>query len=318
MTHDPEHPGGYPHSGPHGFEPARPGGPAPYPQVGGLGQAHWPPPPPQMPAGGGPMPGMAPTPAGAPPAQLGTRAGARVIDLLIIGVPVLLVYGAIFYAVVSNLAQTHAMSFDIAFEALAGSDDRAAELLIDRIGPAMTGWSIGLGLVAWAVVSAYFILLESKTVGTVGQRLLKIRVTDATGGRPTAGAAAVRNLPVIIYWFASVFTVAAAPISVLGSLAALGMVIAVAVTVGQDPYNRSWLERLAGGLLVTRVAVSVPPYPPQQPPYGGPQYPQPTPPQQYPGQSPYPTYPPQGGGHPQPPYPQQPPTQPGQQPPYPH
>jgi uncharacterized RDD family membrane protein YckC len=127
---------------------------------------------------GGPPPGgygsSAPQPYGAPPAQpvrggvpsgtagLGARIGARLLDVLIVGIPAAIVLGLV------------------------------------GLG-AGAGGMFGLRNWLWnAIVSilwfGYFVLMESNQGATIGKRLLNLRVVTADGSNPAMDVAAKRNI----------------------------------------------------------------------------------------------------------------------------
>jgi uncharacterized RDD family membrane protein YckC len=127
---------------------------------------------------GGPPPGgygsSAPQPYGAPPAQpvrggvpaatagLGARIGARLLDVLIVGIPASIVLGLV------------------------------------GLG-AGAGGMFGLRNWLWnAIVSilwfGYFVLMESNQGATIGKRLLNLRVVTADGSNPAMDVAAKRNI----------------------------------------------------------------------------------------------------------------------------
>jgi uncharacterized RDD family membrane protein YckC len=148
-----------------------PGGYPQHPQQqGGYGQ------PPQQPYGGGPS---------GPRAGFWQRVGAYIIDIIIITIPTLIVFGL-----------------------LGGFEDLDQES--QSFTPFNSGEDLWYTVLGTAITMAYFILLEGGSSGqTIGKRALSIRVIhQQTGGSigytRALGRNAVRTLPSlipIISWF---------------------------------------------------------------------------------------------------------------------
>lgn len=155
-------------------------------------------------AGMPPPPGSTPgPPAGTASgtADIGVRIGARLLDVLLVGIPASIVL------VVTGLA--------------AGG---------------LTGMS---GYVPSLVYSllwfGYFVLMESQTGATVGKKLLNLRVVTADGRFPSLEAAAKRNVWMLL-----------GLIPLIGGLLSLAALIAIIVTVSNDPDNRGKHDEFAG------------------------------------------------------------------------
>lgn len=104
-----------------------------------------------------PMPGAPVAPAGPVPGELLPRLGARIIDGLIVGIPM---------AIVS--------------------------LVITFATGAWLGGFIG-GVATAAVMIGYFVYLETTKGQTLGKQLLKLRVVGPDGGLPTQQQSLIRN-----------------------------------------------------------------------------------------------------------------------------
>jgi uncharacterized RDD family membrane protein YckC len=162
----PSQPPQYPSAPPPGGYPQHPQ------QQSGYGQ----PPPTPSPYGGGPS---------GPRAGFWQRVGAYIIDVIIITIPVLIVFGL-----------------------LGGFDDLNDDSRAFRSFTA--GEDIWYTLLGTAVTMAYFIILEGGSSGqTIGKRALSIRVIHQQTGGPIGysralGRNAVRTLPSlipVITWF---------------------------------------------------------------------------------------------------------------------
>lgn len=224
---DPSNPGGTPPQGPDlgkGGPAGPPPGAYPPPPQGSYPppQGSYPPPPQQ----GGFPPPAPPVNAGqygqpdavngiGAPASLGVRFGARVIDSLVVGIPVYIINLVLFWTAPWILA------------------------LLVSIVLAFAGF-------------LYFVYFETQKAGTtVGKKLLKLKVVGAQGGVPTTDESAKRNswmllgvlssLPIIFLGF-------------IFGLIWLGLVIAIAVTINGDPRNQGWHDKFAGGTTVVRTA----------------------------------------------------------------
>jgi uncharacterized RDD family membrane protein YckC len=116
-------------------------------------------------------------------------------------------------------------------------------LSIPNIG-LVYGLDVGTGWLApqFVLSYAYFILLDAYWGTTVGKRLLRLRVTGPTGGRPDLGQAARREafmlLDVIrLPWVGSPALIAA---------------IVIAVTISKSPTKQGWHDQFAGGTRVLK------------------------------------------------------------------
>lgn len=163
------------------------------------------PPPPPPPSAHEGAPGGAPDGAWSSPQSsgqfggLGKRFLARIIDGLIIGIPVaiILIFGL-------NLS---AQGF---------------------LYTALTSL-INLG---------YFIWLETSQGGTIGKRLLGMKVTDEAGAAITPEQSFKRN-----WWLLLSI------IPVIGGLAGLGVAIYIAVTISSDNRNQGFHDKMANALV---------------------------------------------------------------------
>jgi uncharacterized RDD family membrane protein YckC len=101
-----------------------------------------------------------------------------------------------------------------------------------------------LGGVITAVLGlGYFGYLESNRGQTVGKQVMKLKTVGPDGSsNPTMNEAVKRN---IFYTFGIV--------PCLGSLAALGAVILIAVNINSDPKRQHWFDKFAGGTQVLKI-----------------------------------------------------------------
>ena len=76
--------------------------------------------------------------------------------------------------------------------------------------------------------------------GSLGKRLLRLRVVGARDPRPGLGAGATRNL-----WGLSTLLPAVLP-PVIGNALAVAVSVAIAISIARDPQERGWHDRLAG------------------------------------------------------------------------
>lgn len=196
---------------------------------------------PQYPQYQQPYPGGANQMGGAGrPADLGSRFGARVLDSLIVGIPVLIV-GFIFAAI----------GFAAAYN-LGGSD---------------TSFSVGfwIGSVIYSALSfaawvGYFVWMESSRGQTLGKQICNIRTEGPNGGNPTIEQALRRNAYVVIFAggsligsvlaIGSVLGAVGAAVSWISSLAALAIVIVMAATISSSPTKQGKHDEFAGGTRV--------------------------------------------------------------------
>lgn len=206
---DPNYPGGSPAPGPD-LGKGGPAGPPPgaYPPPG---QGSFPPPPPPVDAGQYGQPGQYGQ-AGAiggvgAPAGAGVRLVARIIDGLIVGIPVSIVNQILWIAAPWPLALV--VSLILAFASF-----------------------------------AYFVYFETKQNGvTLGKKFLNLQVLGAHGGVPTTDESARRNAWMLLGVLVAI-PVFIFPL-VLG-LVYLGLVIAIGVTISNDPGKKGWHDKFAG------------------------------------------------------------------------
>lgn len=156
---DPNYPGGNPTPGPDLGKGAPAGPPGSYPPP----QGSYPPPPP---ANAGQY-GQPPATGAGTTAELGIRFGARVIDWLVVFIPVNAITFVLFWTAPWALALI--VSFVLSFAGF-----------------------------------AYFVFFETKQEGsTVGKKLLKLKVQGANGGLPTIDESVKRNswmLLIVLTW----------------------------------------------------------------------------------------------------------------------
>jgi uncharacterized RDD family membrane protein YckC len=88
---------------------------------------------------------------------------------------------------------------------------------------------------------AYYVWLESSRGQTLGKMALSLKAHGPDGALPTTEQAMKRNA-----WYLLGI------IPVLGSLAQLVIVIAIAVTISNDPQGRGLHDNFAGGTVVTK------------------------------------------------------------------
>ena len=88
----------------------------------------------------------------------------------------------------------------------------------------------------------YAVWLESSRGQTLGKMALSLHVQGPNGGYPTPSEAFRRNAYVLL-----------SLVPIVGGLASLGIVIAIAVTISNDLYGRGLHDNFAGGTIVQRV-----------------------------------------------------------------
>lgn len=167
-------------------------------------------PPPPGNEGGAPPPPQ-PTPPQAPPADpnaggggggggggstatLGVRFVAKLLDGLIVGIPL---------AIVLSIAGVNTLSYVYT-------------------------------LVQAVVYIGYLSYLESTSGQTIGKKIMNLTVVDEAGNPPSLEAAVKRNA-----W------AALGIIPILGGIAQLAAVIAIAVTISSDQFNRGFHDKFA-------------------------------------------------------------------------
>jgi uncharacterized RDD family membrane protein YckC len=175
MADQPQPPGGYQPPPP----PPAGGGYTPPPPPGGYAP---PPPPPPPPAAYVPPPAPAAAAPGIGYGGFGLRFVARLLDSLILGIPF-----SVLFALIGGLAVASV------------STTVDANGKINTVAAGGAGGLLILLYLALLVVSVlYFVVLWSRG-GTIGQRLLKLRVVDATtGANISMGKAFLRYVGLII------------------------------------------------------------------------------------------------------------------------
>ena len=163
----------------------------------------------------GPAPGVA-------YAGFGVRSVAYLIDWVLLGFVSAIIW---FGAVAMGIASVGARFSSTATGATMTPDQVAAALTV-----AMYVYA-GLGL-AWLITALYFIFMW-RSGGTIGMRMLGLRVAREEDGRPIGlGRATARYLGYLVDWLA------------LG----LGL-----LWVGVDDRKQGWHDKIAGTLVVRRV-----------------------------------------------------------------
>ena len=170
--------GGQPYGNqPYGGQPG--GGYSPQPNPG------YGPPPAQSPYGY-PQPGYGTQPMGAttPGSLWGKRALAYLLDSVILIIPILIIYFIMASILISSTSPSVSYGPNGQVNYTAGS-----------AGMSFIVFFFIFGLVIAVLSSCYFGYLDSATPGTVGKRVLKIRVIDhRTGQAPSFGMALLRML----------------------------------------------------------------------------------------------------------------------------
>lgn len=146
----------------------------------------------------------------AEPAGLGKRFLARLLDGIVITIP-LLILGAI---------------VGLGASASIGNTGAGAG-------------SIVLGIIAALVQLAYFTYLESSRGQTLGKMALSLRTQTESGGLPSLEQAAKRNAWILL-----------GIVPLIGGLAVFAAVIAIAVTIGSDALNRGWHDKFGDTIVV--------------------------------------------------------------------
>jgi uncharacterized RDD family membrane protein YckC len=140
-------------------------------------------------------------------------------------------------------------SVSTVIEAPPGLAVRAAARVIDTVvvsavamgAGSLTGFGIAW-LVATAVgVYAYFVVLDATWGTTVGKRLVGLGVVGPAGAAPGPGAAARRELVVLI-----------GAVPFVGPVLALAAWIAIALSARSSPTGQGVHDRFAGGTRVVR------------------------------------------------------------------
>lgn len=171
-----------------------------------------------------------PPPSGSPSssqaaADVGVRAGARVIDAIL-----LTIVGGIIAAVI--------------FVPLLLADAAATEtpgMLSALTGGGLSAASLISSLVGLAINFAYYVGLDTTIGGTLGKKILGLQIIGADGGNPTPAESFKRNAWLLL-----------SVVPVLGSLLQLGAAIYILYTISNDPSNVGWHDRFAGGTRVVK------------------------------------------------------------------
>jgi uncharacterized RDD family membrane protein YckC len=102
------------------------------------------------------------------------------------------------------------------------------------------------GVIGGIIYLGYYAYLESSRGQTFGKQIMKLRVHGSSGGNPTMEEALRRNA------WAALGIVSSIPVlGWLFGLAELVAVIAIAVTISQDPLKRGWHDKF-GNTTVTK------------------------------------------------------------------
>ena len=102
-----------------------------------------------------------------------------------------------------------------------------------------------LPLIEGAVIYLYFVLLDTYVGTTLGKRLLRLRVTGPTGGKPEIKEAAIREGFLVV-------GVVVGLVPVVGGVLANLLWIAVAVTISISPTKQGKHDAIAGGTRVIK------------------------------------------------------------------
>ncbi len=219
----------YPGTGPEGQEPqygqsdpnqppqyGAPGSYPPpsgqYPSPGQYGQpGAYPPPPPaeQTPYDQG-IYSTAGQPAGA-----GIRLGARIIDGIIVAIPVSIIEGIV--GVAAGGIAYYIVTVILSFAAI-----------------------------------VYFTYFESRKGATLGKQLLKLRTVGPDGNIPAQDVAFKRNIWMLLSVVTALVNFIFFLPAIVG-LATLALVIAIGVTINNDPNKQGLHDKFAGGTRVVRV-----------------------------------------------------------------
>ncbi|MGC5410833.1 RDD family protein [Streptomyces sp. DT225] len=221
MSNDQPPPGQPPEDDP--FRKQPPGDQPPPSSGSPYGGSAPPPPPPYDPGpygGGGPYGGVDPL-AGMPPlAEPGKRILARLIDLLIISIPLYLIslpWGGAVGVSDSN-----------------GNDDDVSDIFAQTYSGHQLLWSL-IGLVCYVAYDTYFTHKDGRTLG---KRLLKMRVAMLNDGRvPDTGAAFLRA---VVLWLPA-----------LPCCPCLWWLINIVLMFTDKPYRQGLQDKAAKTVVVT-------------------------------------------------------------------
>lgn len=194
-------------------------------QPGPQGEPHGGPPP--YGAHSYPPPGQsAPGPQQNESAGAGVRLGARLIDGLLVGLVGLVLQYALIVPIFGELYVVNGSAVEVNY------------------GPIMIS-----GLLNLALAYAYFIYLDTSRGQTLGKMMLGLRVVGPEGGHPTPEQSFRRN---IFYMLNLLALIPLTSINVIMGLVMIGVAIAIAVTISNDPRNQGWHDKFAGGTQVLR------------------------------------------------------------------
>lgn len=113
-------------------------------------------------------------------------------------------------------------------------------VILFAIIPGLSVGGIVYTILTTLVGFGYFVYLESSTGATVGKKLLNMRVVASNGQPLSMEASARRN------WWLLIGVLSGIPVlGFLASLASLGVVIYIAVTISGDANNRGWHDQMA-------------------------------------------------------------------------
>lgn len=157
-------------------------------------------------------------------ADAGPRAGARVIDAILLAV----VGAVISLVIVVPLILADSATGSPGMTSILGGGGFSAPGII-------------AGLIGVAINLAYYIGLDTTIGGTVGKKMLGMSVKGAAGGNPTVEESFKRNAWLVL-----------SVIPFLGGLLQLGAAIYILVTISNDPANIGWHDRFAGGTRVVK------------------------------------------------------------------
>ncbi|RAV33985.1 RDD family protein [Corynebacterium heidelbergense] len=157
-------------------------------------------------------------------ASAGIRLGAFVIDALLVGIVGLLISMLLLGG-----------DFMAAFRAAQNGNDNAAA--------AIPSWKYALdsilGVVIWF---AYRVGMETGAEGTLGKKILGLKVIGEDGGKLPAGRSFIRNI-----WY----LIAALP-STIASIAQIAIMIVLGVTLSRDARHQHQPDKWAKALVVRK------------------------------------------------------------------
>lgn len=168
------------------------------------------------------------------PADLGVRFGARVIDTLIVGIPMFIIQAIILAAF--------------------GTSGGGSSFSLDS--PGVGYWVVNaiVSIIFAAVWVAYFVYLETTKGQTLGKQVLHLRVLGASGSNPTRDESLKRNGYVVLLsvgmMLAAIIPFVGPIINWLCYIAALVFVIIIAVTISNSPTKQGKHDEMAGGTQV--------------------------------------------------------------------